>query len=111
MQTLVVLVFAAAPPSLWDQVRSISKQTWINLAICVLAVVVIGRVWRGLKKINDFVPYIVAVLAAFLIFFYWVYERCEPRFLTPLVEKLAPFFPSKSTQELNEQKRRRGRDV
>jgi flagellar biosynthesis protein FliQ len=106
-----VRVIAAAPPSLWDQFRSVSKQTWINLAICVLAVVVIVRVWRGLKKINDFVPYIVAVLAAFLIFFYWVYERCEPRFLTPLVEKLAPFFPSKSTQELNEQKRRRGRDV
>ena len=111
MNALLVLTLAAAQKSAWDQLKGIPKETWINIGICVLAVVIITKVWRGLKKVNEFVPYIVAVLAAFLIFFYWVYDRSEPRFLTPIVEKLAPFFPSRSAQDQIEQKRRRGRDV
>jgi purine-cytosine permease-like protein len=105
------LTLAAAQPTLWEMFRSVPRQTWINLGICVLAVVIVVRLWRALKRINDFIPYVFAVLAAFLIFFYWIYERNEPRFLTPFVDKLAPFFPSKSVQEQIEQKRRRGRDV
>jgi len=29
-----------------------------------------------------------------VVFFSWVYNRNEPKFLTPIVEKIAPFFPS-----------------
>lgn len=79
--------------------KGISKQMWINLLICVVAVVIVIKVWKGLKKINDFLPYIAAVIAAFVIFFYWIYERSEPRFLTPLIDKVAPFFPNKTTFE------------
>ena len=111
MNLLLPLTLAAAQASAWDQLRDVPKQTWINIGICVLAVVIVIRVWRALKKVNEFMPYIVAVLAALLIFFYWVYDRSEPRFLTPSVDKLAPCFPSKSTQKQIEEKRRRGRDV
>lgn len=104
-------LLAAAQPSAWDSLKSVSKDTWINLALCIVTVVIVVRLWRVLKKINDFVPYIFAVLAACLIFFYWVYERREPRFLTPVVDQLAPFFPTKSTQDQIKDKRRRGRDV
>lgn len=99
MNVLLLHPLLAAQTSLWDHLKSVPKQTWINVAICVVTLIVIVKVWRGLKKINEFIPYIAAVLAAFLIFFYWVYERSEPRFLTPLVDKVAPFFPSKSTYE------------
>ena len=101
----------AAQPSAWEQFRKIPTQTWINLGICILTVVIIARVWKVLKGINEFVPYIAVTLAGGLIFFYWVYERAEPRFLTPLVDKLAPFFPSKSQQQIIEDQRRKGRDV
>ncbi len=111
MQILALTLAAAAPPSLWEQIQRVPKDTWINLVICVLAVVVIARVWKVLKSVNEFIPYMAAVLALFLIFFYWVYDRSEPRFLTPIVEKLAPFFPSKGAQQQIEEKRRRGRDV
>lgn len=102
---------AAVQSPAWEPLRSVSRQTWINLILCVAAVIVIGRIWRALKSVNEFVPYIVAVLMGGLIFFYWVYERSEPRFLTPLVDQLAPFFPSKSKQQQIQDKRRQGRDV
>lgn len=104
-------MLAAAPPSPWDQLKDVSKDTWINLVICVLAVVVVVRLWRVLRNFNQFAPYIVAALAGISILFYWVYERTEPRFLTPLVEKLAPFFPTKSQQQRDLEKVRRGRNV
>lgn len=80
-----------------DQLKGIPKQTWINLGICLVAIIVLVKVWRVLKRINEFIPYIATVIAAFLILMYWVYDRSEPRFLTPLVDKLAPFFPAKTT--------------
>ena len=41
-------------------------------------------------KVSEFVPYIVAVLAAFLIFFYWVYDAASHAFSRPS-SKLALF--------------------
>ncbi len=105
-----LLTLAALQSTAWDPLKGVSRQTWINLVICVVAIVVILRIWKALKGINEFVPYIVAVLAAGLIFFYWIYDRSEPRFLTPLVNQLAPFFPSKSIQQQIKEKRRQGRD-
>jgi hypothetical protein len=90
--------FAAAEPGVWEQLRRVPKQTWINLAICIIALLVVVRLWKALKNFNEFAPYIAASIAGVLIFFYWVYERSEPRFLTPLVEKIAPFFPSRGQQ-------------
>ena len=110
--TLHVASFlAAAAPSITEQLKRVPKETWINIVICIAAIFAMVSLWRTLKKINEFVPYIAAVLGSALIFFYWVYERTEPRFLTPIVERLAPFFPSKSKQDQIQEKRRQGRDV
>ena len=109
MKALLVLTLAAAQKSAWDQLKSIPKETWINIGICVVTVIGIMKAWKALKKVNEFVPYIVAVLAALVIFFYWVYERSEPSFLTPVVDKLAPFFPSKGAQHENIDQRRQQR--
>lgn len=111
MPTALAALLAAAPPTLWDQVRAVPKQTWINLAICVLAVIAVAKLWRALRSINEFVPYIAALLASFTILFYWVYERTEPKFLSPVVEQLAHFFPTKGRQQqiIDEQRRARER--
>lgn len=95
MHDLAALLFAAAPPSTWEQLQRVPKETWINLGIAVVAIIVLMKAWRVLKSFNDFAPYLATLLAVALLFFYWVYERSEPRFLTPLVDKIAPFFPTK----------------
>jgi hypothetical protein len=106
VQIVFAWILAAAPPSTWEQLKHVPKETWINLIICVGALVAIVWVWKALKKFNDFAPYIAALLAAGLIFFYWIYDRSEPRFLTPVIDKLAPFFPTKGSGSDN----RRNRD-
>lgn len=106
----LVVILAAAPPSAMEQLKHVPKETWINILICIAAVVAVWRGWKMLRRINEFFPYIAALLAGFLIFFYWVYERNEPRFLTPLMDKLAPFFPTKGKQGEIDEHRKRGRD-
>lgn len=104
------MTMLAAQPSTWDKVRGVPAQAWLNLVICVLAVVLVTRVWKALKKFNDFAPWFAAALAASMILAYWVYERTEPRFLTPFVEKLALLLPTKAKQEQALQKMRESRE-
>lgn len=96
------IIAAAAEPSVLEQLQGVSKQTWINLAICIVALIVVVRVWKVLKGFNEFAPWIAAALVSALIFFYWVYERAEPKFLTPVVDRIAPFFPGKEKQAQRE---------
>ena len=63
MPTVFAQILAAAPPSTWEQIKRVPKETWINIAICLIAVVAIVCVWRALKNINDYAPYVDAALA------------------------------------------------
>jgi uncharacterized membrane protein YGL010W len=46
---------------------------------------------------NKVVLAVIVFVVVVIMGFSWVYERNEPAFLTPLVEKIAPFFPSKGS--------------
>jgi hypothetical protein len=110
VQILVTLTLLAAQSSVWDQVQRVPRQFWINAIICVLAVLLVARLWREMKRLNDYAPYIVAVIVTTTVFFYWVYNRTEPRILSPLVDRLMPFFPTKSKHEQDLEKLRRARE-
>lgn len=64
----------------------------------------------GLKQINDYAPYLAAVFVGGLLFLLMVYNRNEPRFLTPIVEPLTNFLPTKSKQEADLDRLRRSRE-
>jgi len=109
--TLASLLLAAQPVTTWDKLRAVPTQSWINLGICILAIVIVLRLWRGLKRFNDFAPWIAAGLAGSFILFYWVYERTEPPFMTPIVEKLTFFMPTKAHQQKQLEKIKDARDA
>ena len=52
------------------------------------------RKLAGAKKI---ILSIVTLVILSMIGFNWIYERTEPAWATPVVEKLANFFPSKGS--------------
>lgn len=60
--------------------------------IGVLLAVLAYRIYRNSNRLllGIFVSVVMAV-----IFFNWVYNRTEPKWLTPVVDKLAHFFPTK----------------
>jgi amino acid transporter len=82
-----------------EKLRHIPTSIWLNLAIFLISVFVVYRLWHTLKALNDYAPYIACSVMAVGVFFYWVYTRTEPAFLTPIVERMAPFFPSRAQQQ------------
>ncbi len=85
----------AAQTGTWEKLKHIPVQNWINIAICIAAIFIIIKAWRVLKNFNSYAPYIASMVAMAIIFFYWVYNRTEPAFLTPIVNHMVEFLPSK----------------
>ena len=52
---------------------------------------------------NKLIMSIVGFVVLTVVFFSWVYNRNEPKFMTPLVEKIAPFFPSAASYKDKQQ--------
>jgi uncharacterized protein YacL len=60
--------------------------------IGVLLAVLAYRIYRNSNRLllGIFVSVVIAV-----VFFNWVYNRTEPKWLTPVIEKVAKIFPTK----------------
>ena len=91
--SLQYLFFAAAPTTL-DKLKAIPPAFWAKAGLSVLAVIVVFIVIQKVLKINKFVLGGAVFIGLGLMFFNWIYYRTEPKVLTPLVERIAPFFPA-----------------
>jgi drug/metabolite transporter (DMT)-like permease len=86
-------LFLAADTTL-DKLQKIPPAFWLKLGGCVLAVILVVVILRKVMKTNKFILGGVAFIVCGLVFFNWIYNRTEPAFLTPLVNRIAPFFPA-----------------
>ncbi|ACB74046.1 hypothetical protein [Opitutus terrae] len=91
------LPLAAAHPATLEKLQKIPPAFWLKVGIAVLAVVAVVVAARMFAKANKIIVVIIAAVVFTLIGFNWIYERNEPAWATPIVAKLAEFFPSKTT--------------
>ncbi|MBS0632114.1 MAG: hypothetical protein JSS11_09390 [Verrucomicrobia bacterium] len=97
----MLLLVAAAAPTALDKLKQIPPAFWMKVGIAVLALVVAVIVVRKLAGTNKVILAVVGLIILSAIGFNWIYERSEPAWATPVVEKLAGFFPTKGTQNKN----------
>jgi hypothetical protein len=64
--------------------------------LLVLLVVIVVKILQGSNKI--FLS-IILCAALGIVLFSWVYNRNEPAFLTPIIEPLSQFFPTKDYEK------------
>lgn len=93
-------------PMNWIAALEMSKVTeklppdfWMKTGMFVLiiaAIVLAIRFYQNSNKI--FLSLGIAVVTG-VVFFNWIYNRNEPEFLTPVIEPLANFFPSKGYEK------------
>jgi hypothetical protein len=95
--------FFAAATNATDKLRQIPSEFWIKLGIGIVVIVAVVVVLRKLAHINKGLLALGVGLVVSIIGFNWIYERNEPSWATPVVERLAGFFPSKGTQMKNRQ--------
>ncbi len=67
---------------------------WLKIGIGAAILVAVVILYQRVMQMNKIVLAVLVFVVGTIVFFSWVYNRNEPKFLTPLVEKLAPFFPS-----------------
>ncbi len=81
--------------TVWEKVQAVPLSSWLSLLVAVVVIVVLVRVWKGLREFNEFAPWIVLLLVGGSVVIYWTYERTEPKILSPIFDVLAQYLPSK----------------
>ena len=89
--------------SAFDKLKTLPPAVWLKIGIAIAAVVVVVFVFRKVMKVNKIIAAIVVFVVTTVVFFSWVYNRNEPKFMTPIVEKIAPFFPSAGAYNAKQQ--------
>lgn len=86
-----------------EKLQKVPAAFWINVAIAVLIIVSVVIVMRKLAGTNKVVLAVISLIIVSVVGFNWIYERNEPKFMTPLVDKLAGFFPTKAGYNAKQQ--------
>ena len=78
-----------------EKLHALPRKNLINLGLAILVLIVVVLLIKQAARMNRFILLTIVLVTLFVIMFTWVYQRNEPKFLTPFVDEVAPFFPSK----------------
>lgn len=78
-----------------EKLQSVPRRFWVNASLVILGGLLAILLVRHAVRMNKLVLSLIIFLFVTVVCFQWIYERNEPRLLTPYVNKVAPFFPSK----------------
>jgi hypothetical protein len=96
-------IFLAATNTL-EKLEKIPPAFWAKVGLAVAGVIIVVIVLRKLFSINKFVLFGAIFIGGGIYFFNMVYHRTEPKFLTPMVERIAQFFPTAGAYETTQSK-------
>ena len=77
-----------------EKIQAVPLQVWLNIGLGVLIVIAGFLVLRAIAQMNKIILCILVAVGVSVVGFNWIYTRNEPKFLTPVIDKIAPFFPS-----------------
>lgn len=86
---------ASGAPTATERLGEIPTEFWVRLGIGVFGLIALVLILRKLAKINKVVLAVGTLILVSSVGFYWIYERSEPAWATPVVQWLAGFFPTK----------------
>ncbi len=86
-----------------EKMKTLPPAVWLKIFIAIAAFVVAVFLFRRIMRMNKVIAGVIVFVVFTVVFFSWVYNRNEPKFLTPLVERLAPFFPSAGSYSSKQQ--------
>jgi hypothetical protein len=86
-----------------EKMKTLPPGVWLKIGIAVASLVIAVFVFRRVMKMNKIIAGVIVFVVFTVVFFSWVYNRNEPKFMTPFVEKIAPFFPSADSYNSKQQ--------
>lgn len=102
---MLPLLAAAANQSVTalDKIKTLPPAIWGKIAIAVAAFILTIFLFRRVMKMNKIIAAVIVFVVVTVVFFSWVYNRNEPPFMTPIVQRIAPFFPSAGAYNAKQQ--------
>ena len=86
-----------------EKMKTLPPAVWLKIGIALAAVVIAVFIFRKVMRMNKVIAGVVVFVVCTIVFFSWVYNRNEPKFLTPLMDRIAPFFPSAGAYNAKQQ--------
>jgi hypothetical protein len=102
MDSLISLSMLPLALSAFEKAAKVPSSFWLEVFLVIIGFVIAVLILRKLLEINKFVFIVVGLMGTVILAFQWIYERNEPSFLTPVVDLVAPFFPSKGAYEIRQ---------
>jgi hypothetical protein len=82
-----------------EKLQAVPPAFWMKVGIVVAALILFVILLRKLMNVNKFVLGGVIFIGGGVFMINMLYNRTEPKFLTPIFDKIAPFFPSAGAYE------------
>jgi branched-subunit amino acid ABC-type transport system permease component len=86
-----------------DKLKAVPPAFWVKVGLAVLGLILLVVILRKLAQMNKVVLTVGVLIVFSVVGFSWIYNRNEPAWATPVVEKLAGFFPSKGSYATKQQ--------
>ncbi len=96
-----MLIFAATA---LEKMQAVPNKVWLNLALGILIFIAAVIILRKAAEINKILLAVIIFVVLTSVGFNWIYARNEPKFMTPLIERIAAFFPSADKKAQQEKK-------
>jgi hypothetical protein len=78
-----------------DRLKEIPPEFWYKVGLGILAIIAVVIILRKIARVNKAILGVIVLLTVSFIGFSWIYERNEPAWATPFVERVSHFFPTK----------------
>lgn len=90
---------AAATATPIEKLQNVSGQFWIKVILGAFALALLIFLLKKVMAMNKIILAIIGFVILGIFGFNWIYQRNEPEFLTPFINKIAPFFPSQGAYD------------
>ncbi len=97
------MLFLATAETTIDKLKRVPPEFWWKVGLVVFCLIVAVAILQKVAHMNKIVLTIIVFVVVTVVGFNWIYERNEPAFLTPLIDKVAPFLPSKGSYGAKQQ--------
>ena len=93
------MLYLAAAATPLEKLKQVPPAFWWKVGAAVLVIIILFIALKQVAKVNKVVLAVIMVVVYTVVGVNWIYERNEPAFLTPVIDKIAPFLPSKGSYD------------
>lgn len=80
-----------------EKLQRVPAEFWLELATIIVVFILGILLIKSISHMNKALLTVTVVLLFTVLGFHWIYERNEPAFMTPVINRIAPFFPTKGS--------------